>query len=272
MSFSYFNIKASRWEEASGHFFTLFPALLLLAAAFFVPLPPGADKQAVLDAMAFGPFGISGVELNGFDRAVLELEESLKELSERYEGRGDQELVLNLHPISFLKSLGELDGGRRAAAKNPSPENLALWRKNFGNTAAAYKKNLADYRRLLASYRTEGDEVYHFVDSATSLKTLIYDSERLLENAGFLEKGFWETRDNPKLFFFDWRPVAVEKPLSRADLESMEFLEKFFGQKKWKILMPPAEVPTDCFGQGGENDLFYLVQYKEYFLPIYFKP
>ena len=272
MPFSYFNIKTFRPGEASGHFFPLFLAFLLLAAAYFLPAPQGADEQGVFDAMASGSFGMTGVELGDFDRAVLELEESLKELSGRYENKEDRELILNLHPISFLKSLGELERARRKAARNPSKENLALWRDNFRNTVAAYKEELTDYRRSLLSYQTEENEIYHFVDSTTSLKTLIYDSERLLENAGFFEKGFWNAWSNSRPLFSDWRPVAIEKPLSREDLESMEFLEKFFDQKKWKILMPPAEVSTDCFGRGGENDLFYLVQYKEYFLPIYFKP
>ena len=234
-------------------------------------------KETLWVAKNNPPFGMEGVDLERLSREVQKLERAIPPLADIYGEPADKKIIMRaLHPLAFLKMLPALEESRRAFTADPSPLRSAVYRRNLKLAARAYETDIAAWRAALLALPRESkkrDEVYHFINTITSLDRLIEVSDLLLANARRLKDEIRAGKTAEVL------PVEVrfasygEPPLSESDKKNLAFVRRFVKARGgWEITSPAFEVPTDCFGAAGEQDFFYAVTLRNEIVPMYFKP
>lgn len=259
--------------------FIIFFACLLLFMAVIVLLLPFRDLDGAASAAKSRPlFGAAGSDIGVFRLATERLEEGIVQISDFYGDPKEKRMILGaLFPIGFLKSLPVLEESRRQFIANPSRLNLLRYKYNLIRTSIVYRRDIKKYLNALDELSEKAkNDVYRYIDASVSFETYLEGIRKLYGNARKLEQYafLW-----PRVKYASatlWLPAMDNAMLTGAELEIINFMEDYFRHKDWEMVMPPIEVPTDCFGDAGAPDIFYLVKRgigKGFVVrPVYYRP
>ncbi|MBI4119406.1 MAG: hypothetical protein HY456_00995 [Parcubacteria group bacterium] len=243
----------------------IFVAAALILIALLASTAINADRmlgRAVSEAKTNPFFGLEGVRIDAFSKRVEELATSINLVADLYSDPQEKVLIKEaLHPLAFLRTLSETERSRRAFIREPSPENLRIYRKNLIKTALAYERDLTRYRSALADLKQKknGGDVYNFLNVTTSFDTLIKSADDLLQRAKDTERDIVVGHISASAQRFRWRN-GTNPALPEADREAMRFMKDFMKERNWSILSPAIETPTQCFGQPDRPDLFFIAK------------